>query len=67
MKYILQTNSLTKKYKSFQALNGLTMNVPRFKRWRGSALRQFIEYRRGELTEDDLAAILADAEKKRTE
>ncbi|MGN1472855.1 MAG: glycoside hydrolase family 3 C-terminal domain-containing protein [Eubacteriales bacterium] len=46
---------------------GFTMNVPRFKRWRGSALRQFIEYRRGELTEDDLAAILADAEKKRTE
>ena len=27
MNYILQTNSLTKKYKNFQALNGLTMNV----------------------------------------
>ena len=25
MNYILQTNSLTKKYKNFQALNGLTM------------------------------------------
>ena len=29
MNYILQTNRLTKKYKSFQALNGLTMNVPK--------------------------------------
>ena len=29
MDYILQTNSLTKKYKNFQALNGLTMNVPK--------------------------------------
>ena len=29
MNYILQTNSLTKKYKNFQALNGLTMNVPK--------------------------------------
>ena len=29
MDYILQTNSLTKKYKDFQALNGLTMNVPK--------------------------------------
>lgn len=29
MEYILQTNSLTKKYKHFQALNGLTMNVPK--------------------------------------
>ena len=28
MRYVLQTNSLTKKYKNFQALNGLTMNVP---------------------------------------
>ena len=27
MNYILHTNSLTKKYKNFQALNGLTMNV----------------------------------------
>ena len=26
---MLQTNSLTKKYKNFQALNGLTMNVPK--------------------------------------
>lgn len=29
MDYILQTNSLTKKYKDFQALNGLSMNVPK--------------------------------------
>ncbi len=29
MEYILQTNSLTKKYKNFQALNGLTMHVPK--------------------------------------
>ena len=29
MNYVLQTNSLTKKYKHFQALNGLTMNVPK--------------------------------------
>ena len=29
MNYILQTNSLTKRYKNFQALNGLTMNVPK--------------------------------------
>lgn len=29
MSYILQTDSLTKKYKNFQALNGLTMNVPK--------------------------------------
>lgn len=29
MDYILQTNSLTKKYKNFQALNGLTMHVPK--------------------------------------
>lgn len=29
MNYVLQTNNLTKKYKSFQALNGLTMNVPK--------------------------------------
>ena len=29
MNYVLQTNSLTKKYKNFQALNGLTMNVPK--------------------------------------
>ena len=28
MRYVLQTNSLTKKYKNFQALNGLTTNVP---------------------------------------
>ena len=26
---ILQTNNLTKKYKNFQALHGLTMNVPK--------------------------------------
>ena len=29
MDYVLQTDSLTKKYKHFQALNGLTMNVPK--------------------------------------
>ena len=29
MDYVLQTNSLTKKYKNFQALGGLTMNVPK--------------------------------------
>ena len=29
MNYILQTNGLTKKYRGFQALNGLTMNVPK--------------------------------------
>ena len=29
MEYILQTNSLTKKYKNFQALNGLTMHIPK--------------------------------------
>ena len=29
MNYILQTNSLTKKYKNFQALSGLSMNVPK--------------------------------------
>ncbi len=29
MEYVLQTNSLTKKYKYFKALNQLTMNVPK--------------------------------------
>lgn len=29
MDYVLQTNSLTKKYKNFLALNGLSMNVPK--------------------------------------
>lgn len=29
MEYVLQTNGLTKRYKSFQALNGLTMHVPK--------------------------------------
>lgn len=29
MEYVLQTNRLIKKYKHFQALNGLTMNVPK--------------------------------------
>lgn len=29
MEYVLQTNRLTKKYKNFQALNGLTMHVPK--------------------------------------
>jgi len=29
MNYILQTNRLTKKYKNFYALNGLSMNVPK--------------------------------------
>lgn len=29
MEYVLQTNRLTKTYKNFQALNGLTMHVPK--------------------------------------
>ncbi len=29
MDYVLQTNALSKKYKNFKALNGLTMNVPK--------------------------------------
>ena len=29
MEYVLQTNRLTKKYRNFQALNGLTMHVPK--------------------------------------
>lgn len=29
MEYVLQTNGLTKQYKSFRALSGLTMNVPK--------------------------------------
>ena len=29
MEYVLQTNGLSKKYKSFQALNNLTMHVPK--------------------------------------
>lgn len=29
MEYVLQTNSLTKKYRDFRALNGLVMNVPK--------------------------------------
>ena len=29
MEYVLQTNSLTKQYKDFKALNGLSMNVPK--------------------------------------
>ena len=29
MEYILKTNGLCKQYKSFKALNGLTMNVPK--------------------------------------
>ncbi len=29
MEYVLQTNSLTKKYKEFKVLNGLSMNVPK--------------------------------------
>ena len=29
MEYVLQTNSLTKKYKDFKALDGLTMNIPK--------------------------------------
>jgi ABC-2 type transport system ATP-binding protein len=29
MDYVLQTNGLTKKYKNFQALSGLTMHVPK--------------------------------------
>lgn len=29
MDYVLQTRSLTKKYKGYQALNGLTLNIPK--------------------------------------
>lgn len=29
MEYVLQTSSLTKRYRDFQALNGLSMNVPK--------------------------------------
>lgn len=29
MEYVLRTNALSKKYKNFEALNGLTMNVPK--------------------------------------
>lgn len=29
MDYVLRTNALTKQYKDFKALNGLTMNVPK--------------------------------------
>lgn len=29
MEYVLRTNALTKEYKGYKALNGLTMNVPR--------------------------------------
>ena len=29
MEYILKTNAICKKYKNFQALNGITMNVPK--------------------------------------
>lgn len=29
MDYVLQTRSLTKKYKDYQALNGLTLNIPK--------------------------------------
>lgn len=29
MKYVLQTKELKKNYKDFQALNGLSMNVPK--------------------------------------
>ena len=29
MECVLQTNGLTKKYKNFQALSGLTMHVPK--------------------------------------
>lgn len=29
MEYVLKTNSLTKKYRHFKALNGLSMNVPK--------------------------------------
>ena len=29
MEYVLRTNALTKKYRDFKALNGLTMNVPK--------------------------------------
>lgn len=29
MEYVLETNGLTKRYKNFQALNGLTMHIPK--------------------------------------
>ena len=29
MEYVLQTDSLTKRYKHFKALSGLSMNVPK--------------------------------------
>ena len=29
MEYVLKTNALSKTYKNFKALNGLTMNVPK--------------------------------------
>ena len=29
MEYVLTTNNLTKQYKKFKALDGLTMNVPK--------------------------------------
>ena len=29
MEYVLRTNALTKKYKKFEALKGLSMNVPK--------------------------------------
>lgn len=29
MQYVLETNALTKQYKNFTALNGLTMHIPK--------------------------------------
>ena len=29
MEYVLKTNALTKRYKNFKALDGLTMHVPK--------------------------------------
>lgn len=29
MDYVLRTNALSKKYKDYKALNGLSMNVPK--------------------------------------
>ena len=29
MQYVLETNALTKRYKNFTALNGLTMHIPK--------------------------------------
>ncbi len=35
MDYVLKTNALSKSYKAFKALNGLSMNVPKGQLWFG--------------------------------